>query len=57
MGLTNIGIDIAECCAKYSKACNKSSILHTKPAELNKINNAEIKLAPNLSEDTVQLSK
>lgn len=31
--------------------------MHTKPAELNKINNAEIKLAPNLSEDTVQLSK
>lgn len=57
MGLTNIGIGLAEYCAKYSKACNKSSILHTKPAGLNKINTAELKLAPNLTEDTVQLSK
>lgn len=57
MGLTNIGIDLAEYCAKYSKACNKSSILHTKPAGLNKINASELKLAPNLTEDTVQLSK
>lgn len=54
MGKYDLGIDIAKQCANFVKISGKTSILQTKP--ISKINIKELKFAPKLKEDVVQIS-
>ena len=55
MGLQKLGITLAEQCARYAKACGKSSILFTKPVHIQSIEG--LRYARNLTEDVVQFSR
>jgi len=48
---------LAQRVSKYAKACGVKSILQIKPPVLKGINATELKLAPQLKSDVVQLSK
>ena len=37
MGIQKLAITLAEQCARYAKACGKSSILHTKPVQIQSV--------------------
>ena len=54
MGKYDLGIDIAKQCANFVKISGKTSILQTKP--ISKVNIKELKFAPKLKEDIVQIS-
>ena len=55
MGLQKLGITLAEQCARYAKACGKSSVLHTKPVHIPNVEG--LRYARGLTEDVVQLSE
>ncbi|MGN0030865.1 MAG: hypothetical protein ACI37Q_02795 [Candidatus Gastranaerophilaceae bacterium] len=55
MGIQKLGITVAEQCARYVKACGKTSILQTKP--INTIQLKGLKLAPDAISDTVKFTE
>ena len=55
MGLQKLGITLAEQCARYAKACGKSSILCTKPVQVPNIEG--LRYVRGLTEDVVQLNR
>lgn len=54
MGIQKLAITLAEQCARYAKACGKSSILCTKPVHVSNIEG--LRYVRGLTEDVVQLS-
>ena len=55
MGLQKLGITLAEQCARYAKACGKSSILCTKPVQVPNIEG--LRYVRGLTRDVVQIGK
>lgn len=55
MGIQKLGITLAEQCARYFKACGKTSLLQTKPINFTQLKG--LKLASDPIYDTVTISK